>query len=354
MKAIEVIKHFCSRSIVRCAIILGLLIFAFIIGYKYATLQISPEPPKNTLVSEIRESGYQFTNPLLECAQAEGRLNRHLLGFRSEIEEYVSNKKADGIVSDIGVYYRDLNNGPWFGVNERQDFLPASLLKLPLMLNFYKIAETRPQILQEKLTLQERFPLDGLKQLFPPHQEIQPGTEYTFEELLQRAIIFSDNQAAELMYTRALPHLESQGMLENAPPGINADLRYLESIFGENKEALSAKSYSTFFRILFNASYLDRLLSERALSILAQVEFPHGLEAGIPKDLPIAHKFGEAGSDAHGYELHDCGIIYYPKTPYLLCVMTKGKNPALLPGVIADISKIAYEQVHAQEPEKQD
>jgi beta-lactamase class A len=89
----------------------------------------------------------------------------------------VKKKKADGAVSDIGVYYRDLNNGPWFGVNERQDFLPASLLKLPLMLNFYKIAETRPQVLQEKLTLQERFPLDGLKQLFPPQQEIQPGTE---------------------------------------------------------------------------------------------------------------------------------------------------------------------------------
>jgi hypothetical protein len=109
-------------------------------------------PTKNNLksdsrdhISEIREQGYTFINPLLECSQAEGAINRNMLSFRSDVLDLTEKQKSEGLASEIGVYFRDLNNGPWFGVDEKREFVPASLLKIPLMLNFYKIAETRPQ-----------------------------------------------------------------------------------------------------------------------------------------------------------------------------------------------------------------
>jgi len=86
------------------------------------------------------------------------------------------------------------------------------------------------------------------------------------------------------------------------------------------------------------------------LSLLTHTNFTSGLTAGIPKNIVVAHKFGEATDDdvsgsIISRELHDCGIIYYPGKPYLLCVMTKGTDFSKLEGVISGISEIAYDFV---------
>ena len=47
-------------------------------------------------------------------------------------------------------------------------------------------------------------------------------------------------------------------------------------------------------------------------------------------------------SGAKTKQLHDCGIIYYPGNPYLLCVMTRGDSFGELSSTIRDISDIIY------------
>lgn len=59
------------------------------------------------------------------------------------------------------------------------------------------------------------------------------------------------------------------------------------------------------------------------MSILAQAKYPDGLTAGLPKNVTVAHKFGEHvnGDPKRGIdsvELHDCGVIYGPNLPYFL------------------------------------
>lgn len=56
-----------------------------------------------------------------------------------------------------------------------------------------------------------------------------------------------------------------------------------------------------------------------------------------------AQKFGERVNSLQEIELHDCGIIYYPKNPYLLCVMTKGNNLDNLKSAIKNIYSIVYQ-----------
>ena len=65
----------------------------------------------------------------------------------------------------------------------------------------------------------------------------------------------------------------------------------------------------------------------------------------------MAHKFGEntdidltTGTQVDK-ELHDCGIVYVPQKPYLLCVMTRGQDFNSLTNVISSISKIVYNLV---------
>ena len=65
--------------------------------------------------------------------------------------------------------------------------------------------------------------------------------------------------------------------------------------------------------------------------------------------LPIAHKYGyrafEDPTDIVTEKLHDCGIVYVPKNPYFICIMTKGGKQTDLMDVIQLISRIVYKEV---------
>jgi beta-lactamase class A len=112
---------------------------------------------------------------------------------------------------------------------------------------------------------------------------------------------------------------------------------------------VTVRGYSGFFRILFNASYLNKDDSEYILSLLAQSDFTDGLVAGVPSGVPVAHKFGERElSDSSLDQIHDCGIVYYPGHPYLLCVMTEGHNTAKQISAIKQISAAVYHEVDTQ------
>jgi len=168
-----------------------------------------------------------------------------------------------------------------------------------------------------------------------PSQTLEFGKEYTVEELIRRMIVYSDNGAATLLYAQ-----------------LNAD--YLSSIYsdmgveqpniGRTENYMSVSEYAAFFRILYNASYLNRDMSEKALNLLSKSEYKNGLLAGVPADIVVSHKFGERIYD-NIFQLHDCGVIYHPKSPYILCLMTRGENFANLEGAIKDISKGVYDEI---------
>ena len=65
--------------------------------------------------------------------------------------------------------------------------------------------------------------------------------------------------------------------------------------------------------------------------------------AGIPDSLKVAHKYGLYTDESNGsFSLHDCGIFYYTKDPYIFCVMTKGYSVEELESFISTISGFVY------------
>jgi len=107
------------------------------------------------------------------------------------------------------------------------------------------------------------------------------------------------------------------------------------------------------FRILYNATYVGRTRAQTTLQLLSQTDFNGGIVAGVGSTT-VSHKFGERSvyaQDASGAqtlqkrELHDCGIVYYPGSPYGLCIMTEGADFAQMEGAIADISTLVYGDV---------
>ncbi len=289
----------------------------------------------------LRQGNLGLINPLLECAD-DTRFHL-LLPFKYKIQKFITSKSL-GKISHVSVYFRDLNGGPAFGINEDENFTPASLLKVPLMMCYFERAEFDPGILQVQL----KYTADAgtnSDQNFKPKEKLTVGQIYTVEELIFRMVSYSDNEAANLLDENTDDGYKMQTYrdLGIEIPGVRG-----------REDFMSVKEYSSFFRILYNASYLGKRMSNKALEILSKSEFHDGLEKGVPAGTVVAHKFGEkkyvdgATNQILGIQLHDCGIIYHPVKPYLLSIMTRGDKFEDMSKVIAEISKMVYDEVENQ------
>lgn len=284
--------------------------------------------------SEKHDGFGTFTNPLLECLNDENKESIHELSI-SKIEltnlinQLINLKKA----SSISVYVRDLNNGPWIGINEKEKFIGSSLFKVPLLMTYMKLLEHDPSILDKEILYEKK--LNNDTQYFKPKKEIEVGKTYRVDDLIKYSIYYSDNNAASLA-SKIIKEDEFIKVFQSLGFGI-PDVN--------NPYEVNTKTYASFFRVLFNSSYLNRNYSEKALELLTHTDFDSGLRGGVPSNIVIAHKFGERDIE-NTKQLHDCGIVYYPKHPYLICVMSKGDNFDKMANAISQISKFVYDQVN--------
>lgn len=282
-------------------------------------------------------AGYKFINPLLECEQGEGRIDVLMPHFKKGLEAFAVEEAKRNGVGFNAIYFRDLSNGPWFGIRESEKFRPASLLKVPVAMAVYKAAEERPELLRRKLRYAERLSLpQGRIQFIRPVKEIELGREYTVEELVEHMLVYSDNQAL-LLLSEVLPAKGITALYE----ALGVDRDVVENMDGK----LSLRAFGTFYRILFNASYLSRANSEKLLEMLSRSVYTRGLVAGVPPAVPVAHKFGEGGELGRDLQLQDCGIVYHPSRPYLICVVGSGPSHEGLEKFISSVSAFVFEQV---------
>lgn len=316
-------------------VLVVLLFSLFFLVTGYFLGQIKPLRITNIPFKESRQQGnYQFINPLLECDQANFSQSASLDTLKNQISKTIDELKTKQQITFASVYYRDLNNGPWIGVNEEELFSPASLVKVPLMMTYYKMAESDPSFLQQKVTLEKD---SKINQNILPSITLSPEKTYTYEELINQMIIYSDNQAYETLQNK----IDNQ-QLVNTYNDLGVDISKAYSDPSGN--IISVKSYAAFFRILFNASYLNKTFSEKALELLSQVKYSEALVKGINNpNIVVSHKFGERlYENTNEKQLHDCGIVYSPKRPYLICVMTRGNDFSKMSASIAKISSTIF------------
>jgi beta-lactamase class A len=212
------------------------------------------------------------------------------------------------------------------------------------LIAYFKEVDTNQSIMNDTIYYDNKE--DGNEtEHYRPAESLAPGY-HTVKELLERMIIVSGNNSNLLL----ISHLGQEKIAR-----VYEDLDIPLPVSTAEFDFLSTQDYSYLFRALYNATYLSRTSSEKALELLARAEFANGLRPGVPEDVHIAHKFGErtmntsALGESEGFirELHDCGIIYNPQNPYFLCIMTQGKEFENLEPVIQDISKATYDAVVA-------
>ncbi len=324
-------------------VIAGLLLFAcggaagYAAGFRYehqnlvrALSGIHPIRDKNP--------NYAFIDPLLAYVIPSADQDDEFSLIKEKLSVFIDDKRKAGGITNASLFLYDLNRGRWIGVNEDEAYAPASMLKVVIMVAYLKEAETNPDILQKKLTY--TAPLQELLKGNPYNSpsSLQVGKSYTVDTLINNMIIDSDNGAEFLL----LDHVNGESL-----DYIYHALNIKSPETSQEDFAISPRSYSLFFRILYSATYLSRDMSERALKTLSKTTFADGITGVLPEGTTVSHKFGQYMAVNRPMELHDCGVIYTGNNPYFLCVMTHGTMLDELKNVIQGISAIVYENYSA-------
>lgn len=233
---------------------------------------------------------------------------------------------------EVGVYFEYLPSGVSIGVNATEEIRLASLSKVPLAMSILKKVEKKEINLTDKVFLKE----EHLDQKFGDLWKRGAGASLTIEELIKLSLQQSDNTAYQTLFAM-LSDKEVEEVYENLE---------IEISTASSSPLVSPKSYSSIFRSLYLASYLLENESNYLLEILTKTIFSDKIPAGIPSDVPVAHKIGvfnRPDTDEKVYS--DCGIVYIPLRPYILCIFVQDTESVAVKHMTL-ISKMVYGYVH--------
>ena len=228
--------------------------------------------------------------------------------LQEKLKEYIRKKNITA-----SVYVLNLRDGASMGINEEDNFYPASLNKLPIAILIMKKIE------DGELSMDTMIPIND------SDRSSTWGTLYKTKEkalpvrvLLEKMLKESDNTAFLIL----------QRQVDNED--LNIILNYLNYFDinpyvhrTENDDSIDTKSMANIFSSLYLSTVLERNDSEYILSLLTKSDFDINKIAKLPSDVRVAQKFGENYYGGNKF-LHDCGIMYFNESRIFYCVMTKG------------------------------
>ena len=292
--------------------------------------QISTKAPCNFDIKRL--TGYEFVGPIVT---AEPRCeSEQLEGLKEKVLDYINEEKKTGKLSSASVYLKSFSNEEWIAIESETRYYPGSLLKVGVLITYLRMAETYAGLLNTALVYHAQqgfvFPMEHYRS-----DTVREGHTYRVKDLLRYMITCSDNRA-----TLFLENFMDTTVFKRE----FADLGISKMDFNDEYYTVNVKEYAMLMKALYNACYLNLSASDFAVSLLTKSTFRDGLVKELPDTVMVAHKFGEAGNDKV-HELHESGIVFVSKSPYLLTVMTRGSDWNSQASVIGHISKMVYDRM---------
>ena len=311
-------------------IILGIVSFLgniILVTYLILTPQQQTTPAINKL-QDASETYPNLSKRIFSFSQNDIIIN--FIELRNQLRNY-----HDSIPDKIGTYFEYLPSGVSIGINEKENFVLASLLKVPLVMAVYKAIDDGTLHHDQILTIRKEDINTGFGDLW----KRGVGAQITVDEAIGLTLTKSDNTANALLY-----YAVQAGSLEE----IFDQLDIPKDVQSDEQALVTPKNYSSILRSLYLSSILQTKDSNAILDLLTQSTFNDKIKAGIPKHVAVAHKIGTYEYGTGKVPTYtDCGIVYVPKRPYILCIMTKTtEEKARI--YMRTISRIVYDYVSKQ------
>ncbi len=256
----------------------------------------------------------------------------NLTALREAMNQHYNDKKTPA-----GVYFEYLPTGSSIGVNDQYQIEIGSLSKVPAVMAIYRQIEKSALRHTDVLEVKK----EHINSQFGDLWKRGAGTRMTVDEFIEYTLVRSDNTAANVLVA-TLP----KGALQEVFNALD-----LPKTRSGPYPVMSPKSYASVFRTLYLASYLHRDSSQAMLDILTRTIYNDKLPSGVDDKVKVAHKIGVFRIANVQDVYSDCGIVYVPNRPYLLCVMVAA-DEATAREEITMYSKMAYQYITTAKPAK--
>jgi hypothetical protein len=288
-------------------------------------------------IQKIHQSGgnYKFTNPLLAVNVDQPVQFLQTDNLKNQISALLDKSQKSGQLTAASFYFQDLESGRWFGLNEDLTYSPGKFLKVPIMIGYFKAAETDPTILQKQLVYTTQ-PGDTNTS---NQVDLQEGESYPVSDFIKDMIIDDSDSSAIILFD-------------------NIDKNYLNEVYSDlginyhedktSDDYINIKQSALFYRVLYNSTYLNPNYSEQALDIISRGDVGLGTALTLPNNITVAHRNRGRQiiqNSAKLEEVNDCGIIYYPGHPYILCGLAMGKNLDAVNNLFSQASQIVFKDM---------
>jgi beta-lactamase class A len=272
--------------------------------------------------------------------------NKKLADAKNPITELISASGAEA----VGIAVYDVQTKETLLINEHASMHAASTMKLPVMMEIFRLAEAKKLGLKEPIEVKNKFQsiVDGsefsLDKTEDSDEEVygRIGETMPVRELVEHMITWSSNLATNLLIERVKADKVNQLMRELGANGIEVrrGVEDIKAFQAGLNNTTTAYDLMLLLRLIAEQRFLSKGACEQIAEILSAQHFNEGIPAGLPEGVRVAHKTGEITKHSH-----DAGIVYLPnRKPYVIVVLTKGiAEHRVSNKLIADISRAVYQ-----------
>jgi hypothetical protein len=213
------------------------------------------------------------------------------------LEQFRSRQRAR-----YGIYAEDLNTGLRLNLGGDEAYTAGGTAKFPACLYAFHKASLCELDLEGQVEYQPGDRAAGTGVI----QNASLGSRYTLRQVCYHALVDADNTAWRMLY-RVL----GEAAIKDWVRSLGAQ----QVVVGQNVAA--PVDYALYFKFLLDFAGRHPGLGGTLLEWLKKSGYPHWAPRTLPRAVPVAHVTG-----AVPLAISDVGLVFLPRAPYLVCIMT--------------------------------
>lgn len=244
-------------------------------------------------------------------------------------------EKLINVKGKIGFYYKSLVTGEEIAFNENEEFLAASVIKLPIMATVFHEAAMGYADLSEVITVRHtnKVPSCGALNLFTNEPQVDIRT------LCRLMIAISDNTATNVLINQfSIEGLNKKfneiGLIKTK---VNRLLFDSEAAKQGIQNVFTPKEIGELLEKIYNRTFVNEATSKELEDILLEQQINHKIPGRLP-DAKIAHKTGEDDGITH-----DVGIVYADE-PFIIVFASNDTDVYEFEQLIREVSFDCYKK----------